>query len=110
MAKLIKVTSRNDGKYRVGFNGEKHNLKHFNLFANAIGFIEDKSYDMAEDAWVVDEDGLASLKELEEKLYPSMRKKLEKIGDVEAKTVSNWNDIGAEMKLQLYDYQKQVVK
>lgn len=110
MAKLIKVTSRNDGKYRVDFNGEKYNLKYFDLFANTIGFIEDKSYDMAEDSWVVGEKGLASLRKLEEKLYPSMKKKLEKIGKVEMKTVSDWYDIGSEMKLQLYDYQKQVVK
>ena len=114
LIEVKKIGPRPDGlDYEIRFNTDPRNARHFNRFTEALGIIRDKRYDISSDAWVVGEGGLSYFHDLERRIYPpkkTMREKMEDLISVEKKEVEGWQSIGASMKLQPYDYQKQAVK
>lgn len=114
LIEVKKIGPRPDGlDYEIRFNTDPRNARHFNRFTEALGVIRDKRYDLSSDAWVVGEGGLSYFHDLERRIYPpqkTMREKMEGLISVEKKEVEGWQSIGASMKLQPYDYQKQAVK
>ena len=114
LIEVKKIGPRPDGlDYEIRFNTDPRNARHFNRFTEALGIIRDKRYDISSDAWVVGEGGLSYFHDLERRIYPpkkTMREKMESLISVEKKEVEDWQNIGASMKLQPYDYQKQAVK
>ena len=115
--KIIEVTERKDDefKYGISFNAKTENAKHFNKFAEVLGKIRNKKFDVSSNQWCIDEDGLKSFRFLEEKIYSpkktkTMKEKMASVINITKKSVDNWQAIGSNMKLKPYDYQKQVVK
>lgn len=114
LIRVVKLEPQSDGlDYGVAFNSTPHNAQYFNKFAEVLGFISDKKFDMSIDMWRVGEEGLEAFRRLDEKLFPpqkSMKEKLQNMVSVQKKEVEGWEEIGVGMKLQPYDYQKQIVK
>lgn len=99
--------------YAVSFNRNAKTLRHFNDFAGVLGRLRVKRYDVKLNAWLIDEQGLEAFEALDKRLFPpkkTMKDKMKDLVSVETKKVSDWKNIGTGMKLNLYDYQKQIVK
>ncbi len=95
--------------YAVRFNSFYSNLKHFNQFAQKLGDLEVKRYDVASNSWLINKEGLDIFQELNDELYPTIAPK-PNIIRVEPRSCTDYQDIGYGMKLQPYDYQKKIVK
>ena len=99
--------------YAVSFNRNAKTLRHFNDFAGVLGRLRVKRYDVKLNAWLIDEQGLEAFEALDKRLFSpkkTMKDKMKDLVSVETKKVSDWENIGTGMKLNLYDYQKQIVK
>lgn len=99
--------------YAVSFNRNAKTLRHFNDFAGVLGRLRVKRYDIKLNAWLIDKQGLEAFEALDKRLFPpkkTMKDKMKDLVSVETKKVSDWENIGTGMKLNLYDYQKQIVK
>lgn len=100
--------------YAVKLN-EKSNkaVRNFDLFAHLVGNFEHKEYDIENDAWLIQAKDLAKLEKLDAHLFTPKRTLGENIASrfqTQIKEVSGWEDMGADMKLSLYNYQKEVIK
>ena len=120
--KLIEVNELKDRKdgfcYAVDFNGAL-NSNHFNLFAQMLSRLDTK-FEL-ETGWLINESGLQRFKALDEAIFgknadkpkqktKTMKEKMGGLISVSRKIVEDWKDVGVGMKLQPYDYQKQVIK
>ena len=111
--KLVISEKIKDDRYSVKFNQKiKNAASYFNRFINVIGRIQNKSFDSSTRSWIIDESGMKMLEAEDLRLFPAknMNNRYKNIIKSESKDVCDWQDIGKDMKLGLYDYQKKVVK
>lgn len=107
--KLIEI-NKISGKFKYGvrFNSTPQNKKYFNEFAQTIGRIKEKYFDASSNTWRINENGLELFREKEKTIFPK-KEPVVKLTQ-KKKIPDNWESVGSNMKLRLYDYQKQVVK
>jgi SNF2 family DNA or RNA helicase len=113
--KIVTYEEIGSGTYRISFNHTGKTTKYYNDFLNIIGNAAGSRYDSATRKWIVDDYAMDRLEELDRQAFPPKKSMKEKMAavikkDVPAKTVTGWENIGADMKLQPYDYQKKIVK
>ncbi|PTY93005.1 DEAD/DEAH box helicase [Heyndrickxia sporothermodurans] len=98
-----------DGWYLVSFNGAKHQ---FNDYINKVMSVEDKQYDFERRCWKFDEKGIEIVRQLFEVKQKPKKPKADVIqaNPRAKKNISGFADVGKNMKLQPYDYQKEAIK
>jgi SNF2 family DNA or RNA helicase len=105
---LIKVekilNAQDEYGFAVSFTGTK---KQFNIYMKVVGSIMDKKYDFTRSAWRFKEQQYKILQAL---IDAAMPKKIAPTVSVPSKKITDYNDIGSNMKLPLYDYQKETIK
>ena len=78
-----------------------------------VGNAESSRYDVIKESWLVSDSAYRELKALEQKLFPAKvpaKQKMASIIKSETKQVDGADEMGADMKLQPYPYQKEVIK
>lgn len=114
---LVTVQKLDDGSaydYAIRLN-EKSNkaVRNFDIFAQIVGNFKRKEYVIATDTWLIQAEDLERLRQLDAKLFPPKRKLGDKIAgrfQTQTKEVTGWESMGADMKLQPYPYQKEIIK
>ena len=103
------------GKVLVAFNGTPRTRKYFNEFLtlpNKFPYEPELSLDPR--GWIIRQEDVRIVETIEERLFPNkkktMKEKMSGLVKAQKKQVTGWESIGTGMKLQLYDYQKQIVK
>lgn len=104
---MIKVTQLNNN-HLISFDGEK---KDFNQYMFLLSKVERKKYSLKDKGWVVPD-----LTEIENVFgYKGIQQNVVKQNDIQLNVVSQiddeaYRDIGKNMKLQPYPYQKEAIK
>lgn len=98
---LINI-ERVDDRYKVTFAGKRHQ---FNDYINKVMSVEEKDYDFENKAWVFDENGIKTIRTLFK-----VPEKPSAIPVSTKKEVTGYEDMGKNMKLQPYEYQKEAIK
>lgn len=102
-------------EYSIRFNyNNKKNLYHFDKYLKVIGDIKDKKYNLQSRSWLVSTEGFLQLQQLDNKLFNRVSKNAiideNTIKNNAFYKISNYEDIGKDMKLQPFDYQKRAIK
>lgn len=109
-----KLTDNNLYDYAIRLNEKSSKaVKNFDLFAQLVGNFKHKEYDLANDVWLIQASDFVKLEKLDAYLFPPKRNLGDKMGSrfqTQVKEVSDWESIGADMKLQPYSYQKEIIK
>ena len=112
--KLFDVKQLDDNEILVIFKGDRKTRKYYNEF---LGLANKLSYspkiDIPTRGWIIKQDDLYRVEDIDKKAFPpkkTMKEKMSNLVKVKRKEVSGWESIGQGMKLQPYDYQKQIVK
>ena len=107
--------------YGVRFVNNRQTFRYFDQFMDIVGNAKPMKYDYDTDYWWITEHDYKKLVALNSKAFPSKAEKREKhkakmkaaiinteaAGELE---VADYDKMGADMKLQPYDYQKKVIK
>lgn len=119
--KLINVNQLDDNRYEIEFNSSVRTNKYFSDYTALLGRIK-SSYDASSNKWIIDQNGLQEFEKLDALLFPK------KVASIAAKpikskinksvenalsvshTITNYSSMGSMMKLQPYDYQKEIIK
>ena len=104
--------------YAVKFNRTTKTFRHFDEFMSIIGAASPVKFDLDSNSWLVSAYTFNRLSELNEVLFPDKKKqrkeavkaKMQEAVKGEVKVVHDYDGMGADMKLQPYDYQKRVIK
>lgn len=104
--------------YAVKFNRTTKTFRHFDEFMSIIGAASPVKFDLDSNSWLVSAYTFNRLSELNEALFPDKKKqrkeaakaKMQEAVKGEVKVVHDYDGMGADMKLQPYDYQKRVIK
>ena len=100
--------------YAISLNEKSSKaIRNFDLFAQLVGNFRHKEYDITRDVWYIQSCDYAKLEQLDARLFPPKRKLGDKMASrfqTQVKEVSDWESMGADMKLQPYDYQKEIIK
>lgn len=115
--KIVSVRKINENPdaeflYAVKFNNDdKKVIKHFSDFANLIGRLRSKKFDVTTGEWLINKNGYESFLNLDDKIF-NRTKQLPAIAleEVKEKIVTDYSNVGEDLKLPLYDYQKQLIK
>ena len=100
-------------EYAIKFNRTPKTVAHFDKFMELVGKIYDKKFDFDRRAWKMTSGDVDVLRAADERLFPpkkTMKQKMKTLIDVDKKIVTDYDDIGKDMKLQPYDYQKEITK
>ena len=96
--------------YSVKFNNEdKAVSKHFDSFADLIGRLRFKEFNIKTGEWIITQNGYEAFKLLDDKLFNRKPKFDSIISDAE-KNITDYAEFGNNLKFPLYEYQKQIVK
>lgn len=107
MIKVEKIPDALNGySYAVSFAGTK---KQFNPYMKIVGSIMDKKYDFTRNAWTFKEQQYRILQALIDEAMPK-KKTPAAIISTQHKNVQNYDDLGNDMKLPPYAYQKETMK
>ena len=104
--------------YAIKFNRTMKTFRHFDDFMSIIGAANPVKFDLDNNCWLVSAYTFNRLSELDETLFPdkkkqhkkSMKARMQEAVKGEVKAVYDYDSMGADMKLQPYDYQKRVIK
>ena len=104
--------------YAIKFNRTMKTFRHFDDFMSIIGAANPVKFDLDNNCWLVSAYTFNRLSELDETLFPdkkkqhkkSMKARMQEAVKGEVKVVYDYDSMGADMKLQPYDYQKRVIK
>lgn len=114
---LVTVKKLDDNSiydYAISLNEKSQKaVRNFDLFAQLVGNFDHKEYDLSQDVWLIQAKDFVKLEQLDARLFPPKRKLGDKMGSrfqTQVKEVSGWENIGADMKLQPYPYQKEIIK
>lgn len=118
--KLINVKQLDDNRYEIEFNSSIQTNKYFSDYTALLGRIK-SSYDVASNKWIIDQDGLQEFEQLDAMLFPKktsiapkpIRKAISKTVEqtlAVSHTITDYSSMGSMMKLQPYDYQKEIIK
>lgn len=104
-----------DFEYGVKFNRTIKTFRYFDDFMNIVGNASSVKYDVDNDRWLISAYTYDRLSALDEKLFAPKKKVAKKETkvkalDIETKKISGYDTMGADMKLQPYEYQKRVIK
>lgn len=114
--KLVKVRKLNDYPdaqyiYAVKFNNsDKKVIRHFDDFANLIGKLRLKKFDVSTGEWIITQNGYESFLNLDEKIFNRTIFPPVIFDKIEEKIITDYENIGNGLKLQPYDYQRQIMK
>ena len=113
MTQLFEYQKMDGNKYAVRFIFNKDTTPHFNEFAYVLGCFDDVAYNSDNDSWEITDAAFNALKDKGDEIFPpplSLKDKMKTVIQVDKKEVTDYQDIGQAMKLQPYDYQKEVIK
>lgn len=109
--------------YGVHFSRDKEAFRHFTVYSKAIGDIKNKKFDVKNNWWKMSETDVEKLRTLEaditgvrqevtsKKTWKKVYEKEEPVLSViNGKSITGYRNMGAWMKLQPYDYQKETIK
>ena len=105
---MINIEQEN-GTYFVSFKGSK---SQFNIYINKIMSVEEKEYDFERRCWKFNEQGISRVRRLfDMDVKPAVKKERTDVIKTAPKTaIKGFEDIGKNMKLKPYDYQKEAIK
>ena len=110
--KLISYKLLENNMYAIKFNSTQC-FSHFDDFAYLIGQINAK-FNVKDGSWLIRNEDFQLFQELDLRLYPPKTQLIKTTTNslikANKKTVSNYNSIGATMKITPYEYQKRVIK
>lgn len=112
--KLFDITDVDEKKVLVVFKGSPRTRKYFNEFmglSNKLPYTP--QVNLAPHGLIIKKEDLYMVEEIEAKTFPkkkTMKEKMAGLVKSKKKQVAGWENIGQGMKLQPYDYQKQIVK
>lgn len=112
------LTANSGYGYAVKFNRTTKTFRHFDEFMSIIGAASSVKFDLDSNSWLVSTYTFDRLSELNEALFSNKKKQRKKAVKAkmreavkgEVKVVHDYDSMGADMKLQPYDYQKRVIK
>ena len=112
--RLVNVRQINDIDekylYAVKFNNaDKKVIKYFGDFADLIARLRSKKFDATTGEWIITQNGYDSFLNLDDKIFNRADVSAVEISATE-KIVTDYEDMGKDLKLPLYDYQKQLIK
>lgn len=114
LIKSEELTHDADGyKYIIWFNRTNRTSRHFDSFTAALGAIRNKKFDFDTTGWKTDAEGMRVFEKIDAKLFPprkTMKEKMAGVIKAEHKDIGDYSKMGADMKLQPYDYQKEITK
>lgn len=97
--------------YAVKFNNsDKKVIKYFGDFANLLGKLRVKKFDLKTGEWIINQDGYESFLRLDDRIFNRADIPAVELGETEKKIISDYRQMGEGLKLPLYEYQKQLVK
>jgi len=100
---LINITMVNNNNYFIRFSGKK---KDFNDYINMVIALPEKSFSIENKCWIISTKSLAIIKnKVSENLITYTN-----FISLNSTKVDNYQDIGKDMKLIPYDYQKEAIK
>ena len=109
-----KLDGSNGYDYAVNLNEKSQKaIRNFDLFAQMVGNFNHTEYNLEQDVWFIQAQDFAKLEALDARLFPPKRKIGDKMASrfqTQVKEVSDWESMGADMKLQPYPYQKEIIK
>ena len=112
--KLFNITQLDNDSILVQFVGTPRTRKYFNDFMNLhnqLTYVPEISLDPS--GLIIKKEDIALVEAIENKAFPkkkTMKEKMSGLVKTQKKEVTGWESIGQGMKLQPYDYQKQIVK
>ena len=93
------------------FNNDNNKaIKYFGKFAELIGRLRIKKFDSQTGEWIIGQDGYEAFERLDYDLFERPVAPMLSLNGITKKNISGYENVGENLKLPLYDYQKQVVK
>jgi len=113
--KLFETQELENGKLLVTFKGKPNMRKYYNEFMSLMYKLpEEPELDIVSRGLIIDPRYLSYVEDIDVKAFPKKKTMKEKMATLvktnKKKEVTGWESIGQGMKLQPYDYQKQIVK
>lgn len=102
--------------YSIKFNNTISNCRLFDKYAYILGKLREKHYDIDSSTWFITQGALDYYKILEDRLFPNKQvipvyiPHKETINEKLFRSVLGYEDIGSDMKLKPFDYQKKAIK
>lgn len=106
------VNDKDNFDCTVEFSKQREAYKFFNNYTAALGRVLDKKFDTRIGKWKIKTAGMVYLKKVEEDInsvqpsFPTTIKKEEPV----KKLISGYENMGADLKLPPYKYQKEIIK
>ena len=112
--KIVSVRKINDIDekyiYAVKFNNDdKKVIRHFSDFADLIARLRSKKFDATTGEWIITQNGYESFLNLDDRIFNRENFPAIEIS-ADEKIVTDYAEMGKDLKLPLYDYQKQLIK
>ena len=97
--------------YAVKFNNaDRKVIRHFSDFADLLAQLRLKKFDVKTGEWIITQSGYDSFLNLDEQIFSRENLPAVTISEVEKKNITDYAEMGKNLKLSLYDYQKQLIK
>ena len=101
--------------YAVKFNNDDAKvIKHFDAFAGLLARLRSKKFDISTGEWIITQNGYNAFELLDKELFEKAPATFEApklyYENAEEKIVVDYENVGEDLKLPPYEYQKQLIK
>lgn len=110
---LFDSKMQQENQYAVCFHSSKKTMKYFDDFIDIVGRSTPVSFSLDTERWQISKAAYQELIELDLYLFPAKKTAKQRMASIIAAThddIEGAEAMGADMKLQPYPYQKEIIK